>query len=120
MDDDVRGPEVVDHVAPHVDLPGRPVGGAVQDHSGLRPHQLVSPPNTDLLKKGQSQILSGVYVLAVWFTMSSYYTYGYILFSSVEYFRIQYLCFERFSVCGFFKGVFFVFFRCPFLSENFI
>jgi hypothetical protein len=49
MDDDIRGPEVVNHVTPHVDLAGRPVGGAVQDHSGLRPHQLVSPPNTDLL-----------------------------------------------------------------------
>ncbi len=49
MDDDVRGPEVVDHVAPHVDFAGRPVGGAVQDHSRLRPHQLVCPANADLL-----------------------------------------------------------------------
>ena len=50
VDDDVRGPEVIYHVAPDVDLTGGPVGRAVQDHPRLRPHQLVRPANADLLE----------------------------------------------------------------------
>jgi hypothetical protein len=41
---------VLDHVAPDVDLAGGPVCRVVQDHPGLRPHQLVGPSNADLLK----------------------------------------------------------------------
>ena len=50
VDDNVRSPEVIDHVAANVDLSGRPVGRAVQDHPRLRPHQLVGPANADLLE----------------------------------------------------------------------
>lgn len=52
MYDDVRRPEVVDHVSAHVDLPLRPVGRRVQDHPGLRPKQLVRQAETDLLQGG--------------------------------------------------------------------
>ena len=50
VDDDVRSPEVIYHVAPDVDLTGGPVGRAVQDHPRFRPHQLVRPANADLLE----------------------------------------------------------------------
>jgi hypothetical protein len=56
VDDDVRSPEVIDHVAANVDLSGRPVGRAVQDHSRLRPHQLVGPANADLLETIRTNI----------------------------------------------------------------
>ena len=50
MDDDVGGPEVVDHVPADVDLALRPVGRRVQDHPGLGPEQFVGETETDLLE----------------------------------------------------------------------
>ena len=50
VDDDVRGPEVVHHVAPHVDFALGPIGRGVQNHPGLGPQQLVRQPQTNLLQ----------------------------------------------------------------------
>ena len=50
VDDDVGRPEVVDHVAAHVDLALRPVGRRVEDHARLGPQQLVRQAQADLLQ----------------------------------------------------------------------
>ena len=67
MDDDVWSPEVLDHVAPDVDLAGGPVSRAVQDHPRLRPHQLVRPTNADLLEGSKENLQwFGTICLEVW------------------------------------------------------
>ena len=53
VDDNVRGPKVVHHVTPNVDLAHRPIGRSVQNHPRLRPEQLVRQAEADLLEKGR-------------------------------------------------------------------
>ena len=54
VDDDVRGPEVVDHVPANVDLTLGPVRGAVQNHAWFGPQQFVGQAEADLLQRREN------------------------------------------------------------------
>ena len=62
MYDDIRRPEVINHIASDIDFPLRPIRGRIQDHTRFRPEQFVGQAETDLLEEKDNETLKLIYL----------------------------------------------------------